>query len=136
MILTPVYLDKEAVTTVPDSHNSLLDLYPTPLLIQLVEGDDVVLEARNGKDTSELDFLSCLAGDRHNPTTLDWNQGPIVELHGPLHRVIELRECLCSPRHVAHCANVQVPTFRSLVVAIRAEEDVGLRLMEMKAALR
>jgi hypothetical protein len=87
MILTPVYLDEEVAMTVLDSHNSLLDLYPTPLLIQLVEGDDVVLEARNEKDTGEFDFLPCLASECHGPETLDWNQGPIVEVRGPLHRV-------------------------------------------------
>jgi hypothetical protein len=44
MILTPVNLDEETTTVILDSEYSLLNLHGAPPLIQLPQGDDVVLE--------------------------------------------------------------------------------------------
>jgi hypothetical protein len=47
---------------------SLLSQYLTIFLVQLPEGDDVVLEERDEEDTSKLDLLSFLGGEHHNVT--------------------------------------------------------------------
>jgi hypothetical protein len=115
-----------------DAQNSLLDWDLVTVFIQLPEGDDIILEAREEEDTNELDFFSCLTGERHDVTDLSWNQRPVTEPHDSLQLATELREGLYSPRHVACRTGVHVPTFKFLV---GAQEDVGLQLLQLKTAL-
>jgi hypothetical protein len=48
--------------------SSLLSQFLLSILILLLEGDDVVLEAWDEEDTSKLDLLSFLGGEHHNVT--------------------------------------------------------------------
>jgi hypothetical protein len=56
------------VPTITGMQSSLLSQYLASVLILLLEGDDVVLEARDEEDTSKLDLLSFLGGEHHNVT--------------------------------------------------------------------
>jgi predicted carbohydrate-binding protein with CBM5 and CBM33 domain len=95
-----------------DAHNSLLDWDLVTVFIQLPEGDDIILEAWEEEDTNELDFFSCLTGERHDVTDLSWNQRPVTEPHDSLQLATEFREGLysssCGLSHRCPCTNLQV----------------------------
>jgi hypothetical protein len=74
LIHSTIDLGEKTASAILDARNSLLDQDLVAVLIQLREGDVTVLEARDEEDTSELDFFSCLAGERHTIVALNWNQ--------------------------------------------------------------
>jgi hypothetical protein len=110
------YLGKKATMTIPNPHNSVIDLHTRTALIQLSQADDRVPQRRDVVDSGEQSVLTRLDDEDDGADTLDLHVGGIPKLDGASDIGVKLSEELPSTGHVMGGAGVDVPPV-SLVVA-------------------
>jgi hypothetical protein len=65
------YLGKKAMMTIPNPHDSVIDLHTRTALIQLSQADDRVPQRGDVVDSSEQSVLTRLGGEGDGADTLD-----------------------------------------------------------------
>jgi hypothetical protein len=110
------YLGKKATMTIPNPHDSVLDLHTGTTLIQLSQTDDRVSQRGGVVDSGEQSVLTRLGGEDDGADALDLHAGGVPKLDGASDIGVKLSEELSSTGHMMGGVSVEAPPV-SLVIA-------------------
>jgi hypothetical protein len=126
------YFGKKATMTIPNPHDSVLDLHTRTTLIQLSQADDRVSQRGDIVDSGEQYALTRLGGEDDGANALDLHAGGVPELDGASDIGVTLNEELLSTSHVMGATGVEAPPVSLVIVGAVAEEDVCSRLIKVE----
>jgi hypothetical protein len=126
------YLGNKAMMTIPNPHDSVLDLHTRTALIQLSQADDRVPQRGDVVDSSEQSVLTRLGGEDDGVDALDLHVGGIPKLDGASDIRVKLSEELSSTGHVMGGAGVEAPPVSLVAAGAVAEEDVCSRHIKVE----
>jgi hypothetical protein len=126
------YLGKKAMMTIPNPHDSVLDLHTRTALIQLSQGGDRVPQCGDVVDSGEQSMLTRLGGEDDGADAVDLHAGGIPKLDGASDIGVKLSEELPSTGHVMGGAGVEAPCVSLVSTGTVAEEGVCSRLIKVE----
>jgi hypothetical protein len=125
------YLGKKATMTIPNSHDSVLNLYTQTILIQLSQADDRVSQRRDVINSGEQSMLTRLGGEDDGANALDLHVGGVSKLDRASDIGVKLSEELPSTVHVGG-TGVEAPLVSLVVARAIAEEGVCSQLIKVE----
>jgi hypothetical protein len=126
------YLGKKAMMTIPNPHDSVLDLHTRTILIQLSQADDRVSKRGDVIDTGEQSVLTRLGGEYDRADAIDLHAGGIPKLDGASDIGVKLSKELPSAGHVMGGVGVEAPPVSLVITGAVAEEGVRSRLLKVE----
>jgi hypothetical protein len=127
------YLGKKATMTIPNPHDSILDLHTQTILIQLSQADDRVSQRGDVINFGGQSVITGLDGEDDGADALDLHAGGVPKLDGASDIGVKLSEELPSTGHVMGGAGVEAPPVSLVVAGAVAEEGVCSQLIKVES---
>jgi hypothetical protein len=128
------YLGNEAMMTIPNPHDFVLDLHARTVLIQLSQADDRVPQRGDVVDSGEQFVLTRLSSEDDGVGALDLHTGGVPKLDRASDIRVKLSEELPSIGHVMGGVGIEAPPVSLVVAGDIAEEGVCSRLIKVEGS--